>query len=239
MAKGEAQKFQEYEPGMTRTEELAEDGNYKAVLASKGKPGLKGWRKSDPKKFPYRMLNFRLLGTEGQDGSELRVRYILTSSPKAFGLVQDLAIAAGFPEKLRLPVPKKSTDPEVAERCEALDQLVDYMEENEVVVNVFITTEEYKGRDTNRVRMDPPDDAAAEGEAEETEELEEEEEPEAEEESEEADEDEEEAEEYDHSEPDEEDAEVEEEAVPVKRGPGRPKGSKTKAPVKVAPKKRR
>ena len=196
---------QEYEPGVElKRPEPVEEGDYKVTLKSKGKEGMKGWRSKNPaKKFPYRMTQWNVLDTEDEEtGDPKTVRFCATSSPKAFAMFHALAVAAGYPNKLSLPVADangkkiKPGHPLVKKRCEEMDKVIDFIEENELILNASISIGEFNGEPQNDIRFRPPDDDEAEGEeGEESEETEESEDTEDESESEEGDEESEETEE--------------------------------------------
>jgi type IV secretory pathway VirB10-like protein len=156
MAKGEVKAI-EYNPGEAPIESLpAEDGNYELALKDKGKPGPKGWKKSNPKKFPNRMCQFKLLGTEDEvTGDEKTVREFISLSP-GFSLqkVAFLAYAAGYPHKLKLlSGPKnKPNDPSVTKNMMAIDKLLQWIEDNEVVLRAQIGTDTYNGRESNKIQ---------------------------------------------------------------------------------------
>lgn len=217
MAKGEVKAI-EYNPGEAPIESLpAEDGNYELSLKDKGKPGPKGWKKSNPKKFPNRMCQFKLLGTEDEvTGDEKTVREFISLSP-GFSLqkVAFLAYAAGYPHKLKLlSGPKnKPNDPSVTKNMMAIDKLLQWIEDNEVVLRAQIGTDTYNGRESNKIQKYlPPEDGDSSGgdsdeEAEETEETDD-----SETETEESEGEETEAEETEEAAEDEETEEAEEEA---------------------------
>jgi hypothetical protein len=182
MAKGEVKAI-EYNPGEAPIESMpAEDGNYDLTLKDKGKPGPKGWKKSNPKKFPNRMCQFRLLGTEDEvTGDEKTVREFISLSP-GFSLqkVAFLAYAAGYPNKLKLlSGPKnKPNDPSVTQNMMAIDKLLQWIEDNETVLRAQIGTDTYNGRESNKIQKYlPPEDAdsgdSESGDSEEAEETEE------------------------------------------------------------------
>lgn len=218
MAKGEVKAI-EYNPGEAPIESLpVEDGNYELALKDKGKPGPKGWKKSNPKKFPNRMLIFKVMGTEDEvTGDEKTVREFVSLSP-GFSLqkVAFLAYAAGYPEKLKLlSGPKnKPNDPSVAKDMTAIDKLLQWIEDNEVVLRAALGTDTYNGRESNKIQKYlPPEDGDSSSddsdeEAEEQEETDETEETEESEESEDSDE----SEESEESEDEEADEEQEDEA---------------------------
>lgn len=226
MAKGEVKAI-EYNPGEAPIESLpAEDGNYELTLKDKGKPGPKGWKKSNPKKFPNRMCQFKLLGTEDEvTGDEKTVREFISLSP-GFSLqkVAFLAYAAGYPKKLSLlSGPKnKPNDPSVTKNMMEIDKLLQWIEDNETVIRAAIGTDTYNGRESNKIQKYlPPEDvdsAAADSDEEpeeadeETEETEETEDTDESEETEEGDGDSEETVEEEESEEEAEAEDVEEAA---------------------------
>jgi hypothetical protein len=212
MPKGEVKAI-EYNPGEAPIESLpVEDGTYELTLKDKGKPGPKGWKKSNPKKFPNRMCIMKLLGTEDEvTGDEKTVREFISLSP-GFSLqkVAFLAYASGYPHKLKLLAgPKnKPNDPSVTKNMVTIDKLLQWIEDNEVVIRAQIGTDTYNGRESNKIQKYlPPNedgDSAAEDSDEEVEETEETEETEEGEEAE--------AEETEEASEDEETEEAEEEA---------------------------
>lgn len=231
MAKTGQMDRQTYEPGVKRPEQKPiEEGRYRLVLQKPGKKG-RDWRKKDPKSFPYKRLLFKAIDREGntvQDeatGQDAMVSSILSSSPKAFFTVYDLAYAAGYPEKFSLPEVVKSDDPKVEERCKMLDQIVDFIEENEIALNAFVTEGEHNGRPQNDIRWEAPDDETAEAESED----EEAEESEEKEETEESSEDTESEDDEDEDADEDEDEDTEEE---VDHSPKKPSKPAPKAPAK-------
>jgi hypothetical protein len=173
MPKGEAQ-YIEYNPGEKPTSSTpTEEGNYELKLMSKGKPGPKGWRKKNPKKYPNRACQFAVMGTEDEvTGSEKRVTEFVSLSP-GFPLqrIANLAYASGYPEKLKLMKgPKgKVNDPSVMQNMKATDALLDWIEENDVTLRAFLKIEAYNGEDQNKVGRWLPPDAVVEERSEENE----------------------------------------------------------------------
>jgi hypothetical protein len=212
MATGEAKRLV-YEPGMERPRTLPIDpGDYKANLDSYGKSGLKGWQRK-PNKFPNRKVLFSIQGTEDEvNGGEKKLPEYITTHPKAFFRVFDLAAAVGYPEKIIVDMPKKPTSPEVRTLCVEIDKLLAYIKNNDIAINVEIGNEEYQGNTKSRIARWLPPEEDGEMEEEDMEpDVEEDETEETEE-----DETEEDEETEEDSEDDEEEPEEEEEPEPVK-----------------------
>lgn len=175
MPKGEM-KTLEYNPGERPVESLpAEDGNYALTLLDKGKPGAKGWRKANPKKYPNRMLRFALHETEDEvTGKEKSLVEFVSLSP-GFSLqkVMFMAYAAGYPKKLRLVQGPKGApnDPSVMANMRAIDELLQWIEDNEKPLRAAVNTDTYNGRESNKVAKWLPPDTDTEPVAEESEET--------------------------------------------------------------------
>jgi len=156
MPKGEAVKTIDYNPGEAPTKSTpVEDGNYELKLKSKGKPGPKGWRKKSPKSFPNRMLVFSILGTEDEITAREKEVVEFASLSPGFPLqrIAYLAFAAGYPKKLKLVVgPKgKPNDPSVMQNMAAVDELLEYIESEEVTLRAFLGSDSYNGEDRNKL----------------------------------------------------------------------------------------
>ncbi len=159
--KGEARR-NTYKPGEPRVRsEPAEEGDYELVVLDYGKPGLKGWKVKNPKKFPNRMVRLSMLGTEDEEtGKEKTLVEFASTSPAAFFKIADLAEAAGYPEELDLPRPKKPSETAlVRECCEGIEKLLKWLKDEEKVLKARVIVEEYKGRHNNKVADWLPEDA--------------------------------------------------------------------------------
>jgi hypothetical protein len=184
MPKGEA-KVIEYNPGQKPTQSLpVDDGAYALALKSKGRPGPKGWRKKSPKSYPNRMLVFKILNTEDEiTGNEKEVVEFASLSP-GFSLqkIAFLAYAAGYPKKLKLESgpKKKPNDPTVMRNMKAVDELLQYIEDNEVELRAYLAGDSYNGEDRNKVAKWLPPDAELDSSSDDAEETEDEETEEAE-----------------------------------------------------------
>ena len=153
MPKGEMRR-NVYEPGKERVKSIpAEEGDYTLDLEDYGKPGLKGWKVKNPKKFPNRMVRFSMRDTEDEvTGKEKKVFEFFSASPAAFFKVADFAAAVGYPESLDLPQPSSPRETaEVRECCEAIEALLKWVKDQEKPVNARISIEEYKGKEGNKV----------------------------------------------------------------------------------------
>lgn len=186
MPKGEM-KTLEYNPGEAPVESLPADaGRYELTLKDKGKPGAKGWRKKSPKSFPNRMLRFVIHGTEDEvTGNEKSCVDFMSLSP-GFPLqrIMFLAYGAGYPKKLKLQQgPKgKPNDPSVMHNMKQADELLQWIEDNEVVLRAELGVDTYNGRENNRIqKWLPPDEVVESADDEEAEVDEEMEETDAEE----------------------------------------------------------
>lgn len=217
MPKGEAVKTIDYNPGEAPTRsEPVEEGNYELKLKSKGKPGPKGWRKKSPKSFPNRMLVFSILGTtdEVSDREKEVVEFASLSPGFSLQKIAYLAYAAGYPKKLKLIVgpKKKPNDPSVIQNMKAVDEMLQFVEDEEVTLRAFLASDAYNGEDRNKVGKWLPSDAplSAEEDEEETEE-DETDDDESEETDESADEETDEGEEESEDEAEEDEAEAEDE----------------------------
>lgn len=170
MPAGEVRRLQ-FKPGEPRQESSTLDvGDYKFQLLEYGKPGLAGWKISKPGKFPNRRLKFTVLDTEDEvTGSEKTMTDFASASPKAFFRIYDLALAAGYQEEIDVPLPTAPGDAAVREVCSAIDKVLAYIKDNNIVLNGHVDHEEYKGRQQARITnwLSPDAEAAAaEGEGE-------------------------------------------------------------------------
>lgn len=164
MPKGEAVKTIDYNPGEAPTRsEPVDEGNYELKLKSKGKPGPKGWRKKAPKSFPNRMLIFSILGTtdEVSDREKEVVEFASLSPGFALQKLAYLAYAAGYPKKLKLIIgpKKKPNDPSVIQNMKAVNEMLQYIEDEEVTLRAFLVSDAYNGEDRNKVGKWLPSDA--------------------------------------------------------------------------------
>lgn len=155
--KGEAQGLT-YKPGEKLPESLpVPEGEYQLVLRKMGKPGPAGW-KTKPGKFPNRMLVFEHVDPEHEDevtGGPKQCIEFVSLSVKGPGLLRVLQLAAAgqYPEELTLtPGPDTGfSHPSVNANAEAIDQLLQWLMDNEVVLNAKLKIEEFNGRESNKV----------------------------------------------------------------------------------------
>lgn len=155
--KGEAQGLT-YKPGEKLPESLpVPDGEYQLVLRKMGKAGPAGW-KTKPGKFPNRMLVLEHVDPEHEDevtGGPKQVIEFASLSPKGPGLLRMLQLAAAgqYPEELTLVSGPDTAfaHPSVNANAEAIDGLLQWLMDNEVVLNVKLKTEEFNGRESNKV----------------------------------------------------------------------------------------
>jgi len=188
-ATGEAGRIK-FNPRDSRPRDTpAEDGEYTLSLGKVGERGIKGYKvraggqgKKDA--FPYRTLFLDILGTESETraGECKQLMMILSTNPKAYFTIWDFAKAVGYPDDVDLPTPEHALDtPKVREYMDVVDSIVFWAHENDRILRVELSTEEYKGEPVNRVKkyLPPPDsedgssDASAGEEEPEAEEVEE------------------------------------------------------------------
>lgn len=151
---GEARR-QEYVPGQPRPRSsLPEPGPYSLTLADKGKAGLAGWTAGKGAgKFPYRRVQFALAGTEDEvTGEEKKVTEFISANPKAAFRILDLAAACEYPEAFTVPEVTNPSHPDVRAYCQQIDAVLDYIEENGIVLQGSIGHDEYNGRTNARIQ---------------------------------------------------------------------------------------
>lgn len=160
--KGEAASSLEYTPGEPLPESLpVEEGDYNLRLKSYGKGGIQGWT-AKPGKFPNRRVLFEILDTEDEITGGLKtVRKYITLGPSQLRDTLKLAQAVNYPEKMKLHAvpPKAVKHPLLVQNAEAIDNLLKWIDENEVVMRARLNIEQFQGSDQNNVaRFLPPEE---------------------------------------------------------------------------------
>lgn len=143
-----------YKPGERLPESLpVEAGVYELQLSEYGKKGRQGWA-AKPGKFHNRRVVFEIIGTQDElTGLPKKVSEFLTLGPKNLFRVLNLAQAARFPEELSLRTDySKPGAPASLENADAIDQLLTWLKSEKLVLRAQLGTDEYQGRETNRIQ---------------------------------------------------------------------------------------
>lgn len=168
MPKGEVRQLK-YTPGEAPPESLPpEAGDYALKLIDVGERGRKGWTPNrDAKKYPYRRLEWEVQGTEDEiTGEPKTFRAVFSLSPGYVLTVLRLAHAADYQEEMNPPAFKSPRDPNLKDWADMVDSLLEYILDNEVLINATLNEEDYRGRpQVNLARFLPPGEISADEEA--------------------------------------------------------------------------